>query len=347
MSNQETPLRFGIIGIGNIAPFHALAAKAVPGGQLVAVATRTETKARKFQAEYGAQAYYTDYRRLLERPDIDVVTICTPHFLHEPMTLEAAAAGKHVLVEKPMAITVEEADRMIAACQKAGVKLGVVFQSRFDPLARKLKKALDEGRLGKPLLASMTMKWYRTDEYYLSGEWRGTWAQEGGGALINQAIHGIDLLRWMAGPVKAINGCIATLAHDIEVEDVAFAVLEYESGAMGMIEGTTVAYPGFAERLEFSGTEGSVIYDKGNGKLHWYLKELVEERVDEIKTSSGAARPMDISAEGHVKVFRDFAEAIREDRKPLVDGHEGRHSLEIIQAIYRSARERRTIELPL
>lgn len=347
MSDREAPLRFGIIGLGNIAPFHAIAARAVPGGQLVAVATRTEAKARKFQAEHDAQVYYTDYRRLLERPDIDVVTICTPHYLHAHMTLEAAAAGKHVLVEKPMAITVEEADRMIAACQEAGVKLGVVFQSRFDPLAHKLKEALDEGLLGKLLLASTTMKWYRTDEYYRSGEWRGTWAQEGGGALINQAIHCIDLLRWMAGPVKTITGHMATLAHDIEVEDVAFAILEYESGALGMIEGTTVAYPGFAERLEFSATNGSVIYDKGNGKLHWYLKDPPQERVDESKTASGAAQPMDISVEGHVKLFRDFAEAIRKDREPAVDGYEGRHSLEIVQAIYRSAREGITVHLPL
>ncbi len=190
-------MRFAIIGIGNIAPIHAAAIRGV-SGELVAVATRDEGRGRAFAEQHGG-TWYGDYQQLLDDAHPDVVAICTPHDLHEPMTRAAARAGVHVLCEKPMARNVGECDAMIAACAQAGVTLGVTFQGRFEPLSTRLKAALDGGRLGRLLWSSANTLWHRTDAYYRSGPWRGSWAHEGGGVLINQAIHAIDLLIWLGG----------------------------------------------------------------------------------------------------------------------------------------------------
>ncbi len=339
-------LRFGIVGVGNIAPIHVAAIKGTPDVELVAVATRNPERGRAFVAEHGG-TWYADYRDLLARGDVDAVTLCTPHDLHMPMTLDAAAAGKHVLCEKPMARTVAECDAMIAASEKAGVTLGVIFQSRFESLSRQLKAALDAGRLGRLLWVSANTLWHRTDEYYRSGPWRGTWAHEGGGVLINQAIHAIDLLLWLAGTPARVTAQMRTLNHQIEVEDSGLAILEYPDGRLGLIQATTSAFPGYPERLEFYGSLGSAIYHKGQGRLEWHLADSREDRVDESGVSSGAARPMDINAAGHTAQFQDFVAAIRERRRPAVDGHEGRRSVELVEAIYRSARANVPITMPL
>ncbi len=329
-------MRFAIIGVGNIAPIHAAAIRGVPGAELVAVATRHEGRGRAFAAEHGG-VWYADYRDLLAQADADVVAICTPHDLHAPMTLAAAEAGVHVLCEKPLARNVAECDAMIAACEWASVRLGVAFQSRFEPLSLRLKDALDSGRLGRLLWASANTLWYRSAEYYRSGPWRGTWAQEGGGVLINQAIHAIDLLIWLAGLPERVTARTRTLNHDIEVEDAALAILEYADGRMGLIQATTIAHPGYPERLEFFGSSGSAILHKGQARLEWRLTDPVEECTEEAEVSSGAARPMDITAVGHTALYNDFAAAIGEHRAPLVDGRQGRHSVALVEAIYRSA----------
>ncbi len=339
-------LRFGIIGVGNIAPVHAAAIRGTPEAELVAIATRNPERGKAFAEKHGG-TWYSDYRELLARTDVDVVTLCTPHDLHLPMTLDAAAAGKHVLCEKPMARTVAECDAMIQACERAGVLLGVIFQARFEPLAAKLKAAIENGLIGRLLWVSANTVWYRSDEYYKSGVWRGTWEHEGGGAVINQAIHAIDMLQWLTGLPKRVTARMRTLNHGIEVEDAALALLEYPDGRMGLIQATTAAFPGLPERLEFFGSRGSVIYHKGEGRLEWHLAEPREDRVDQVAASSGAAAPMDITAAGHIAQFRDFAEAIREKRPPQVDGHEGKRSLALVEAIYRSARLDTPVELPL
>jgi len=339
-------LGFGIIGVGNIAPIHAAAIKGTPDAELVAVATRNPERGRAFVAEHGG-TWYADYRDLLARDGVHAVTLCTPHDLHLPMTLDAAAAGKHVLCEKPMARTVTECDAMIAACEKAGVTSGVIFQSRFESLSRQLKAALDAGRLGRLLWVSANTLWHRTDEYYRSGPWRGTWAHEGGGVLINQAIHAIDLLVWLVGTPARVTAHVRTLNHQIEVEDSGLAILEYPDGRLGLIQATTSAFPGYPERLEFYGSRGSAIYHKGQGRLEWHLADPHEDRVDEAGASSGAARPMDINAAGHTAQFQDFVAAIRERRRPAVDGHEGRRSVELVEAIYRSTRANVSVALPL
>ncbi len=235
-------MRFAIIGIGNIAPIHAAAIRGVPGAELVAVATRQEGRGRAFTAEHGG-TWYADYRELLAQAQADVVAICTPHDLHAPMTLAAAQAGAHVLCEKPMARNVAECDAMIAACDRAGVQLGVAFQGRFEPLSIRLKAALDAERLGRLLWVSANTLWHRTDAYYRTGPWRGTWAHEGGGVLINQAIHAIDLLIWLAGLPERVTARARTLNHAIEVEDAALAILEYAGGRLGLIQATTVGLP--------------------------------------------------------------------------------------------------------
>jgi predicted dehydrogenase len=337
-------LHFGIVGVGNIAPLHALAIQELPEAELIAVTTRNAERGKAFAEKYGG-VWQADYAELLQQPELDVVAICTPHDLHAPLAIAAARAGKHVLCEKPMARTTAECDEMIEACDRAGVTLGVVFQSRFEPLSQQLKRLIDEGTLGRVLWSSASTIWYRGDDYYRSGPWRGTWQHEGGGVLINQAIHAIDLMLWLTGMPDRVTAQTRTLNHAIEVEDGAIATLQYADKRLGLIQATTVAYPGYAERLEVYGTHGSAIYHKGEGRLEWHLRDPREDRVLEANISSGAANPMDISATGHAAVFQNFAQAIRQGRHPLIDGAEGRRSVEVVEAIYRAARSGGTISV--
>lgn len=335
-------MRFAIIGVGNIAPIHAAAIGAIAGSELVAVATRNEDHGRAFAAQHGG-TWYADYRDLLASARPDVVAICAPHDLHLPMTLACAEAGSHVLCEKPLARNTAECDAMIAACEAAGVQLGVAFQGRFEHLSQRLKQGLDAGRLGRLLWAGAHTLWLRTDAYYRSAPWRGTWAHEGGGVLINQAIHTLDLLIWLAGMPERITARTRTLNHAIEVEDAALAILEYAGGRLGLIEATTIAHPGYPERLEFFGSNGSAVYHKGEARLDWRIANPPEELTEQAEVSSGAARPMDITAAGHTALYRDFVAAIHEGRSPLIDGREGRKSVAVVEAIYRSGESGATV----
>ncbi len=314
-----------------------MAIRAVADAELAAVATRSQERGIKFTAEYGG-TWYADYREMLGRAEIDVVAICTPHDLHLPMTLDAAAAGKHVLCEKPMAISVADCDAMIAACRNAHVTLGIVYQTRFEPLTRGLKDALDGGWIGKLLWASTSTIWYRSDAYYRSASWRGTWAHEGGGVLINQGSHSLDLFLWLTGMPSRVTAQMRTLNHDIEVEDAVMAQLEYESGALGSVQATSIAFPGFSERLEFYGDRGSAIYHKGEGRLEWHRRDPREDRVETAAATSGATGPQTTDAGPHIVQYQDFVQAVRSGRPPAIDGKEGRKSIELIEAIYRSAR---------
>lgn len=338
------PLRFAIFGAGNIAPIHATAIKYTPDAELTAVVTRNAERGRAFVDQYGGK-WFADYRDVLAHDDVDVVSICTPHDLHAPMTIDAARAGKHILVEKPMAISTAECDAMIDACNKTGVTLCVFFQMRFDPLTQKLKSLIDTGKLGRLIWNSTTALWYRTDEYYRSGSWRGKWAHEGGGVLINQGVHVIDLMLYLTGMPARITAQMRTLNHQIEVEDGALAMLEYPDNRLGLIQATVAAYPGYPERLEIVGTNGSAIYHRGQARLEWHLQNPCEDGEQQTEISSGASAPMNINAAGHTTQFQDFAAAIRERRRPLIDGYEGRKSIQLIEAIYCSARTRSTIVL--
>lgn len=328
-------LGFAIIGIGNIAPIHATAIQNTPDAQLVVVCTRNQARGRAFVDKFGG-TYIADYHAVLARNDVDVVAICTPHDLHVPMAIDAARAGKHILIEKPMARNVAECDAMIQAAERAGVTLGVIAQMRFDPLVSNLQSLISNS-LGKIIWVSANVLWYRTDEYYHSGAWRGTREHEGGGVLINQAIHMVDLMLYLTGMPTRVTAQTRTLNHQIEVEDAALAILEYTDNRLGLIQATVAAYPGYPERLEIIGTRGSAIYHRGEARLEWHITEPRDDGEVRGAASSGAAAPMAISAAGHIAQFQDFVAAIREQRAPRVDGHEGRKSVAVVEAVYRSA----------
>lgn len=268
--------------------------------------------------------------------------------------MEAANAGKHVLVEKPLEITLARCDEIISACESNGVLLGTIFPSRFSPANIALKEAIDAGRFGKLTLGDTYVKWWRTQEYYDSGGWRGTWDLDGGGAYMNQAIHNVDLLYWLMGEVEQVCGLTATLAHErIEVEDVGTAIVRFKNGAVGTLEAATSVYPGLLKKTEIHGTTGSVIVEQDD-ILTWDFAEakpeddaIREQFGRKSENTGGAADPKAISFIGHQKQFEDFIAAVQEGRAPIIDGSEGRKSVELILAIYESSWTGRRIELPL
>jgi UDP-N-acetyl-2-amino-2-deoxyglucuronate dehydrogenase len=345
---------FGIVGCGIIAPFHAKAIADLPNARLVAVADPDPERAQQFANEFGGEGH-TDVQEMLTRPDIDIVCVCVPSGLHAKVGVQAASAGKHVVVEKPIEVTLEAADRLIAACKSNGVELAVISQHRWDAGVRELKELVDSGRLGSLVLGDAIVKWYRTQQYYDSAGWRGTWSLDGGGALMNQGVHYVDLLQWVMGPVERVFARTRTSAHErIEVEDIAVAALSFTSGALGILECTTAAYPGLSERLEVSGTGGTAIVEAGVLKV----RELKDEKGETTPyggtlASAGegggkaASNPADISYRGHREQLADLIEAIENGRRPFIDGVEARKSLEIILAVYESARTGRDVTLPL
>ena len=253
---------FGIIGCGMIAGFHARALAEIRGAKLIGCYDAVEAAAERLAVEQGCRVY-AEIDDLLADSKIDVVTICTPSGAHMEPALAAAAAGKHVIVEKPLEITLRRCDRIIEACRKHRVLLSTIFPSRFHASSLALKKAVDQKRFGKLTMGDAYVKWFRTQEYYDSGAWRGTWKLDGGGALMNQAIHSVDLLTWLMGPVVEIRAQTATLAHRrIDVEDTAVATLKFKSGALGVLEATTAAWPGYLKRIEIHGSEGSAVLEE-------------------------------------------------------------------------------------
>ncbi len=349
------PHGFGIIGCGVIAPFHAKAIAELPGARLVAVADAVPERARSLASEFGGEP--VDVDALIARSDVDVVCVCVPNGAHAEMGARVAAAGKHVVVEKPIEVTLEAADRLIAACDAHGVTLSVISQHRWDQGVQALKELVDSGRLGRLVLGDAIVKWYRTQQYFDSGDWRGTWKLDGGGALMNQGVHYVDLLQWVMGPVERVFARTRTSAHErIEVEDIAVAVLSFASGAIGVLECSTAVYPGLAERLEVTGTGGTAIVEAGELKVRELKDEKgetspyggkMESSSDGKPEAAAAANPTDISYIGHRQQLRDLLDAIETGRKPAIDGADARKPLEIILAVYESARRGCEVTLPL
>jgi len=344
---------FGIVGCGVIAPFHARAIADLQNARLVAVADPTPERARKVASEFGAEDH-TDVGELLARPDVDIVCVCVPSGSHAAVGMRVAAAGKHVVVEKPIEVTLEAADRLITACKSNGVELAAISQHRWDPGVRELKELVDSGRLGRLVLGDAIVKWYRTQQYYDSSAWRGTLALDGGGALMNQGVHYLDLLQWVMGPVEHVFARCRTSAHErIEVEDIAVAVLGFKGGAVGVVECATAVYPGLSERLEVTGTGGTAIVEVGELKV----RELKDEKGEttpyggKLASAGGrdqaASSPADIAYRGHREQLADMIQAIESGRRPFIDGAEARKALEIIVAVYESARTGRDVALPL
>jgi len=297
--------------------------------------------------------FYTDYKQMLERDDIDAVSLCVPSGMRAEIGELCAKAGKHVLAEKPLEVTTERIDRLVNATKSAGVKLGCIFQYRFAEGPTEVKRALDAGRFGRLVLGDAYIKWYRSNEYYRSGAWRGTRALDGGGALMNQGIHQIDLLLWFMGPVKEVVARTASVGHEgLEVEDLACAMLTFESGAMGVIEGSTAVWPGHPARVEVHGVNGSAVIEDG-GLRFWKFHEETEEderirqaHMGESVLGSGAGDPLaNLKHEGHRRQIEDFVHAIIEGREPVIGAPEGRRCVELIQAIYQSAETGQPVRL--
>ncbi len=307
----------------------------------MAVCRSQGSPAGETAARFGVPCEQT-FAALLARPDVDAVCICTPSGLHAEQTIAAARAGKHVLVEKPLALTLTDADAMIAACHKHGVRLGVALQRRADPALRALRDAIAAGGLGRLTLGIVNMPYLRDQRYYESAAWRGTWALDGGGVLMNQGIHLIDLLLWLIGdePIET-HAAAATLAHTIEVEDCLAATLRFAGGALASIAATTTAAPGFAHRIEIYGDAGAVQIE-GEQIVHWSgaASEQLQPYLgapDTLAAPGAGASPTGIGAVGHKRLIADFVAAIRAGHAPLATGEQARRSLAAVLAIYAAA----------
>jgi UDP-N-acetyl-2-amino-2-deoxyglucuronate dehydrogenase len=356
-------LNFAILGCGVIAPTHANALTALQpeGARLVAFADEIPERAEAMAEKFGAKA--RSFEDILADPAIDAVCICVPSGLHAEMGARALRAGKHVVVEKPMDVSLAACDMLLAAQRESGKRLAVISQHRFDHASTVIKTALDEGILGPMVYAEARIPWYRTQEYYDSGSWRGTWALDGGGALMNQGVHTADLMRWLCGPVESVYAQARTLAHErIETEDVIAATITFANGAVGTLSASTALYPGFAVRLAVHGTEGSAIMEgdvlhslttksgeaSGGEAAQAHALQVATggtKAATEPAPATGASDPGAIWGETHRLQLADFMECCRTGDTPVVDGIEGRKAVEVVLAIYESARTGEVVKL--
>jgi len=347
------PMGFGIVGCGMIAGFHAKAIADIRGAKMVACFDTFAKAADRLAEETGCTPYHR-LEDMLADESVDVVTICTPSGAHLEPGLAALKAGKHVVVEKPLEITLKRCDKLIAEAEKNNVVLSTIFPSRFHGPAQEMKRAIDRGRFGTLTMGDAYVKWFRTQEYYDSGAWRGTWELDGGGALMNQAIHSVDLLCWLMGDVEEISAHTATLAHErIQVEDVAVATLRFKNGALGVIEASTAVYPGYLKRIEISGSQGTAVMEEEDIKTWEFAKKdrrdeaILKALAGKTQTGGGASDPSAIGHHGHTEQFKDVLNAIKKGTTPLIDGPEGRRAVEVILAIYKAAETGKAVPLPL
>jgi predicted dehydrogenase len=335
----------GLVGAGNISDTHARALAGIPDAAIAAVYAPTLAHARRLADRFDAAAYDALDRFLDHRP-MTMVAIGTPSGRHGEHGIAAARRGMHVLVEKPIETTVAKADALIAEAAGQGVTLGVIFQDRLKPSVRRLKAIVDARRLGRPILASARVKWHRPPEYYRASRWRGTTELDGGGALINQAAHTVDLLIWLGGPVRRVFGRLGTRLHDIEVEDTAVAVIEFADGGLGTIEAATSAYPGFPRRIELTGSEGTAILE-GDRLIALDLRDgsgAGEVDPPEARPES-AISPVVSDPAAHRAVFEDFMRAVATGGSPACDGAQGRRSVELIEAVYQASRTNAPVDM--
>ncbi|HPG40806.1 MAG TPA: Gfo/Idh/MocA family oxidoreductase [bacterium] len=340
--NQQAPLKFALAGSGAVAAHHVKALRQTGTAEVVRVCGPNAEKTRAFAGSFQIP-WTTRYTDILDDPAVEVVDIVVPSGLHAEYGLAAARAGKHVVVEKPIDVTLEKADALIRECRQAGVTLAVISQYRFLDAMQKIYEIKAQGKLGKLLHGEVSVKWYRSMDYYHSAAWRGTKQLDGGGPFINQAIHFIDLLLSVMGPVQRVTGKTATVAHDIEVEDIGMALLEFSSGATGVIQASTAIYPGLPARLEIHGADGTAILE--GEKLALLHYRGAEPSRDTGPVTGGASAPMAIDVQPFEREFTDIIGAIREKREPLVNGGEARRALQLVLAIYESSRENSPVYL--
>lgn len=328
----------GIIGAGNISGTHARAARAIGDVELVAVYGTNAAKLRAFCVEHGGAAY-SDFGTFLKHRPMDIVLIGSPSGLHAEQGIAAARAGLHVLTEKPLDISLAKAEALVAASEAAGVKLGVFFQDRRKSSFLALKRAIDAGSLGNSVLADARVKWWRPEDYYSGSSWRGTLAMDGGGALINQAIHTLDLLLWLFGDVTRVQAAKRTAVHRIEAEDTVVATLEFASGALGALQAATSVYPGFPRRIELTGSKGTVAVEHDCVvSVHWRDPETHAEFGGEADGNASATSAAVQDVRGHQAILEDFLYSIETNEEPACDGREGLRSLALAEAIYESCR---------
>ncbi|MDA3941153.1 MAG: Gfo/Idh/MocA family oxidoreductase [Spirochaetia bacterium] len=343
--------KFGIVGLGLIAEFHGQAIEAMACCEIYSCMDFSEERVNAFSSKFNCKGY-TDLDDMLKDPELDIVTICTPSGNHMEPSLKIIHAGKHLIVEKPLEITLERCDAIIDAAEKKGIKLATILPSRFHTASKLIKDALDKNRFGRLVLGDAYIKWFRTQEYYDKGGWHGTKSLDGGGALMNQSIHAIDLLQWFMGPVESVKAYTQTLGHErIEVEDVATAVLKFKNGALGVIEGSTTVYPGYLKKIEISGTDGSMVLEESS-IIKWDFREELEgdnsiriNFASKTDSGGGASDPGAISVKPHQWQFEDFISSLDSNQKSVVEGKEGRKAVEIILAIYESAEKGKEVIL--
>lgn len=339
----ETMIRFAIAGCGMISQTHLKALRDIEDAGLAGVFDTDRTAAAQTAATWNTKQY-ASYQQLLEDPEADAVCICTPSFLHAEMARQALLHGKHVLVEKPLALNTQDCDMLIALAQQKKLQLGVVSQLRFSQAVQQVRQALAKGVLGRLTRADLYMKYYRSQQYYDNGNWRGTWEKDGGGALMNQGIHGVDLLLYLMGPVKSIYAAAGTLVRDIEVEDTLAAVLKYQNGAIGVIEASTADWPGAPRRLEVNGEYGRIILEEDRIALFEVEGEKNYSLYEDKGGDSFAHKdPNGIDSAGHCEQLKNFISAVRGDTELLVSARQGRAAVELILAAYHS----QSSELPV
>ncbi len=338
-------LNWSVVGCGVISENHLDAASKLDDVKIYAVCDIDPERALEKKEKYGAEKMFTDYKEMLKDPKIDVVSICTPSGLHAEIAIDAANAKKHIFCEKPMEITSDRMTAMIDTAERNNIKFGCVFQRRTYPEAVAVKKFIEEHDLGPIIFAEARLKYFRSQQYYDSADWRATWDMDGGGALMNQGVHGIDLLHWFVGDVANVYACCRTLARDIEVEDAAIAVLEFKNGAIGTIRGTTCVYPAQETQISLHFKTGTIILaDSGVTVCEFEDKSL---KIDDVKGIAGgvANDPSQKGVPSHSALARDLVDAIKEDRPTMIPPREARKSVDLILAIYESSKKRKVIVL--
>jgi UDP-N-acetyl-2-amino-2-deoxyglucuronate dehydrogenase len=333
--------KFGIVGTGMIADFHARAIQSLPNAELMGFYGTNPIKTSKLTEKYQSRSW-DSLGQMLQSDDVEIITIATPSGSHIEAAVEAANNGKHVICEKPLEIKLERIDQMIAAHEKAGTRLGGIFNFRFNDSVKVLKQAIDSGKFGTITYASVHVPWWRNEAYY-KDNWRGTWKLDGGGALMNQSIHMVDLLQYLMGPVESLKAYTATLAHSIEAEDTATAILRFKNNALGVIYGTTASFPGQSRRLEITGTKGSVVQVENSFKVWQFADETAEDReilekYGEAEVGGGVSDPAAIPFQPHARNIAAFIDAVENNKPFEVEAWEARKSVEIILAIYEAAR---------
>jgi UDP-N-acetyl-2-amino-2-deoxyglucuronate dehydrogenase len=356
-------LKTGIIGTGKVGHLHAAALRNLAESEFTAVCNVNFAGAQEFAAQYGVKAY-RDVEEMVTEGGVEAVTICTPHPLHAEPAIKAARAGAHVIVEKPLASSLEDCDAMIGAAREAGVKLAMISQRRLYAPVERIKRAIDDGKLGRPALGTVNMLGWRDEAYYASNAWRGTWRGEGGGVLVNQAPHQLDLLQWFMGPIDELFGCWANLNHPyIEVEDTAVAVVRFKGGALGQITVSNSQNPALYGKVAVFGTNGAGVGVQTDGGAMFIagMSTITEPPVNDLWTIPGEEGRLkewqqedsdfffkiDATKYYHELQLRDFLQAIIADREPMISGEEGRKTVELFTAIYRSQRDNRVIKFPL